>query len=194
MKRSLLRLWLGTSVLASALAVGCSHGLRHCATCGRADAVPVGAATPILNPESPAQSPYASLPTPPPPPEGVRVVHTVAKPAPAGGGWQVLDGTVREEGVHRRTYTDLTANPAFAHAPDYSWLVGELQSAGPDAGWCVRFASVEEDRDVAALVEVPPSDGLKAGQLVRVEGQFVDPHSREVRPAYKVTAIRPVRQ
>ena len=196
MKRSLLRLWLGTSVLASALAVGCSHGLRHCTTCGRADAtaVPVGASTPILNPEGPGRSPYAALPTPPATPENVPVVHTVAKPADAAagdGGWQVLGGSVREDGVRRRTYTDLTVNPAFAHAPDYSWLVGELQPVGPDGGWCVRFASVEEDRDVVTLVDVPGADGLKAGQIVRVEGQLVDPHSRELRPAYKVTALRP---
>jgi hypothetical protein len=97
---------------------------------------------------------------------------------------------MREKLLERRTFTDVTANPAFAHAPDYSWLVGELRSLGSDV-WSVRFASVDEDRDTVILVDAPPMVDLRAGQLVRVEGQLVDSPGHDARPSYRVTSIKP---
>jgi hypothetical protein len=116
----------------------------------------------------------------------------VADAAPAErGGWTDLTGTPGEKLSERRTFTDLTVDPAYAHAADYSWLVGELRSLGPGV-WAVRFASVDEDRDTVVLVDAPAMVDLRAGQLVRVEGQLVDPASHEARPAYRVSSIRPV--
>jgi hypothetical protein len=133
-------------------------------------------------------SPYGLVPTPP-------VVHETLKPAPVAASkpaqssdWQTVSGLVHDKS-NRRTFTDITANPAFAHAPDYSWLVGELRSVGPGV-WSVRFASVDEDRDTVVLVDAPPIVELKPGQLVHVEGQLVDPTSRDLPAQYRVTAIR----
>jgi hypothetical protein len=132
-------------------------------------------------------SPYGVL-TPSP------IVHETLKPtvtpqASDHSELQSFSGKLHEKLSVRRTFTDVTANPAFAHAPDYSWLVGELRSVGPSI-WSVRFASVDEDRDTVILIDTPPMIDLKAGQLVRVEGQLVDPTAHDSRPAYRVNAIR----
>jgi hypothetical protein len=108
---------------------------------------------------------------------------------PENSEWQQVSGKMRERLLERRTFTDVTANPGFAHAPDYTWLVGELRSIGPDV-WEVRFASVDEDRDTVVLVDAPPIINLKAGQLVRVEGQLVDGAAHDAKPTYRVTSIR----
>jgi hypothetical protein len=182
------------SLLGCVVLVGCHHADRGCPTCGgqariAANAAPAPAVASV--PVSPyAGSPYAAV-TPAP------VVHEVLKTVPkteplaaTRPEWQTVSGTVREKLLDRRTFTDLTVNPAFAHAQDYTWLVGELRSIGPDV-WTVRFASVDDDRDTVVLVDAPPMNELRSGQLVRVEGQLVDPSSHEARPAFRVTAIRP---
>lgn len=191
MNRPSLRRWLGGGLLGCAALVGCHHADRSCPTCGGqarvATAAPPGpelAVAPVIG------SPYGLIPPAP-------VVHETLKPTPEAAtrppetsGWQTVSGLMREKTLERRTFTDLTANPAFAHAPDYSWLVGELRSMGPGV-WSVRFASVDEDRDTVVLVDAPPIIDLKPGQLVHVEGQLVDPTTRDAPAEYRVTAIRP---
>jgi hypothetical protein len=151
--------------------------------------------TPAQNPQlvlAPAPvSPYAPVASGP-------IVHEVLKSTPTNESplqdnheWQSVSGIVREKMMSRRTFTDLTANPAFAHAPDYTWLVGELRAIGTDV-WTVRFASVDEERDTVLLVDAPSMVNLKSGQLVRVEGQLVDPTSHDGRPAYRVGSIHAV--
>ena len=77
-----------------------------------------------------------------------------------------MSAQVREKLLERRTFTDVTVNPAFAHAPDYTlWLVLASPTAiGPDV-WTVRFASVDDDRDTVVLVDAPPMNDLHSGQL-----------------------------
>ncbi len=189
MNRRSLRLWLGGGVVGCAALVGCHHADHSCPTCGQprvaADVhpVPAVAAVPAVS------SPYGLVATPP-------VVHETLKPSSVTAGqpaerseWQTVSGLMREKTLDRRTFTDLTANPAFAHAPDYSWLVGELRSVGPGV-WSVRFASVDEDRDTVVLVDAPAIVDLKPGQLVHVDGQLVDPASHDGLAQYRVTAIR----
>src|SRR5947209_7470472 len=75
-----------------------------------------------------------------------------AQPADPGAGVQPVNRDVlgneasfhnRDPWHRRRSYVDLTAKPWFGHAPDYSWLSGEVTfSAG--SGWKLRFASVDE--------------------------------------------------
>ncbi len=208
MSRNLLHLWLCGGALGAALAAGCSH----CATCGAnskaSDSGYVASSSGGLQGSLPPPSPYHPLPTAPlvvhaavvasPETAVVSVVDSheesaapAPKPTADPKGWQVISSSVHETRFTRRTFTDTTANPAFDHAPDFTWLVGELQQAGPDA-WCLRFASVEDDVDTVSLVDVPASAQLKAGQMVRVEGKLVDPHAHESRPAYHVAAIHPV--
>jgi hypothetical protein len=134
-------------------------------------------------------SPYATVPQGPVTHEVLRPTRIPDTAASGHDDWQSVSGLMREKMVQRRTFTDLTVNPAFAHAPDYSWLVGELRAIGPDV-WSVRFASVDDDRDTVVLVDAPPIINLKPGQLVRVEGQLVDPTSHDSKTGYRVTAIR----
>src|SRR5207253_4468914 len=67
----------------------------------------------------------------------------------------------KEEPVKRRTFNDITANPAYTHSADYGSLTGELQCVHIHAKecWCVRYASVdEEDRygGKVTLIEAGP--------------------------------------
>ncbi len=146
MRRSLLRLWLGTSLLGSLLAYGCQHARQSCPTCGpsasRVAAAPAvskvyGYAPSKAVPSSSEESSVVPAPYEEP------VVHTAAKPivptsaepaapdAPAitaveaGGGPTALS-PYRERTVARRTFTDLTAHPKFAHDANYHWLVGTV--------------------------------------------------------------------
>ncbi len=186
------RRWLGGLVGCALVAAGCHHAERSCPTCGRpprvaADDAPRPAVAALPAP----LSPYAvvtSVPT--------VTVHETLKPVPPPEPvvsdrheWQTVSGTIREKLMARRTFTDLTVSPAFAHAKDYSWLVGELRSIGPGV-WCVRFASVDEDRDTVTLVDAPPMTDLHHGQMVRVEGELVDPSAHDAGQGYRVTAIR----
>jgi hypothetical protein len=111
-------------------------------------------------------------------------------------GWQVFASAEDEDhGVRRRTFTDITANPAFAHAPDYSWLIGTLELGREPNTWGLRYASVEEeDRygGCVSLVEQSAMTDARPGQLVRVEGMMVDPGAHDFKPAYRVHSLRPM--
>jgi hypothetical protein len=96
--------------------------------------------------------------------------------------------------VRRQVSNDPTANPAFAHAADYSWIVGILEKEpGEDGGWSVRYAG-RSDGDpydgVLALVGGELGASFRPGQLVRVEGDFVDPRPLTIKPDYRVRAIQ----
>jgi hypothetical protein len=189
MRSCSLRPTLLCSLLGCSVLVGCHHDERACPTCGGQPRAALTVPGPAVAAVPMPVSPYAGIPSGP-------VTHEVLRPTPAqetasldNQEWQAVSGKVREKLMERRTFTDLTVNPAFAHAPDYSWLVGELRAIGPDV-WSVRFASVDEDRDTVVLVDAPPIINLKPGQLVRVEGQLADPSSHDAKPAYRVTSIR----
>jgi hypothetical protein len=173
------------SMLACVAMIGCQHD-RNCPTCGGLPRAQVAAAQVTPMP----LSSYAAVPPGP-------VVHETLKPAPMPEAaasdrqdWQTVSGKVQEKMLDRRTFNDLTANPAFAHASDYSWLIGELRALGPGV-WTVRFASVDEDRDTVVLVDAPAMNDMRTGQLVRVEGELVDPTSHDAKPSYRVNSIRP---
>ena len=98
-----------------------------------------------------------------------------------------------EEKVPRRSFADITVKPGFAHAPDYSWVAGELQFLHARKVWRVRYASVqEEDRygGGMTLVEAGPMTEFQDGQMVRVEGEVADVTSRE--SEYRVHHIEPL--
>jgi hypothetical protein len=113
-----------------------------------------------------------------------------------GTGDLGLRGKV-DDSVHRRSFVDTTARPGFSHAPDYSWITGELDFVHVRNAWRVRYASVdEEDRygGSVTLTEQGPMGSFKAGQMVRVKGDMLDPESREPSPAYRVYSISPLEQ
>jgi len=145
-----------------------------------------------------------------PAPQETPLVHTAAKPilpavaepaAPEGpaitaveaGGGPTALYPYRERTVARRTFTDLTAHPKFAHDPNYHWLVGTVDYSRIQSAWLLRYASVEEEDRYGGTVMLENSGRLKAlknGQLVRVEGHVINPDSTQLRPAFQVQNLR----
>jgi hypothetical protein len=89
----------------------------------------------------------------------------------------------------------MAAKAGPGHAPDYTWLIGQLQYVHVRDVWRIRYlAAGEEDRygGTMTLVETGPMTAYHNGQLVRVEGNLVDPGSPEPSPAYRVRSIQPI--
>ncbi len=81
----------------------------------------------------------------------------------------------------------------FGHAEDYSWLSGELQFIQARNVWRLRYAPFEQEGRYGGTVLLV-GDGLptncQAGQIVRVEGQLVNPETDEARPPYWVRSFK----
>jgi hypothetical protein len=130
----------------------------------------------------------------PPPPPAVSTNPTSTKDV-IQVTYSSSHGSPRDDSVRRRSFADITAHPCFSRAPDYSWLQGELHYAHVRNVWTLRYASCdEEDRygGSVTLTDLGRTDNLRSGQMVRVEGQVVDPDSRDIRPAYRVRSIQPI--
>jgi hypothetical protein len=84
-------------------------------------------------------------------------------------------------------------NPLFTHAPDYSWLVGELRYVPDRNVWTVCFASGDEKIDTVTLVAPGPLTGMTSGQLVRVEGHLVASGKSEPNLGYETRSVSPVK-
>jgi hypothetical protein len=124
----------------------------------------------------------------------VETIPTVTKSAdsemtPAGYAVPVTGG--KEETFHRRSYADITAKACFAHAPDYSWVQGELVHLhSHNNSWRIRYASVDEDDKYGGgvnLIETGPMENFREGQLVRIEGRPADPENKDTE--YRVNSI-----
>lgn len=204
MKQPVLRRWLGTGLAGFILVLGCNQAQRQCSTCSRGPSAPAMVMTPATTTETvvvaaptppPAPTLVAAAPTPPSPSVQETTVHKPVvqeKPAEPMGYAHPLTGG-QEAGVRRRSFADITAHPSFGHAPDYSWLVGELQYVHIRNAWRVRYASVEEEDRYGGSVTLTETGSMadyKNGQIVRVEGQLADPESRDPSPTYRVRTLR----
>ena len=92
----------------------------------------------------------------------------------------------------RRSFVDTTAHPSFAHAPDYSWLSGEVQYSRLSRGWRLRYASVDEVDAYGGsvtLADDPRLSELKDGEHFRIQGRIVDSEHKNIAPEYKVESI-----
>jgi hypothetical protein len=107
------------------------------------------------------------------------------------------DGVAAPE-VSKATYNDADGTKAHGHAPDYTWLVGELQFSYVRKAWRLRYAPFDEEEryggsvtfvDTGAL----PMTSYQSGQLIRVEGRLRDPEAREPSPAFIVKSIQVLR-
>ena len=127
------------------------------------------------------------------PAKEVEAIPTVAKSTdsettPAGYAVPITGG--KEDTFRRRSYVDITAKACFAHAPDYSWVQGELVHLHSHNCWRIRYASVDEDDKYgggANLIETGPMDNFQEGQLVRIEGRPADPENKD--SEYRVNSI-----
>jgi hypothetical protein len=85
----------------------------------------------------------------------------------------------------------------YDHAPDYSWLVGELQYLQTRGVWHLRFAPPGEPDRYGGTVTLTgdgmPSD-CRSGQIVRVEGTVINPETHEFRPPYWVRNLKVLRE
>jgi hypothetical protein len=81
----------------------------------------------------------------------------------------------------------------FGFARDYSWLMGELQYVRSRDVWRLRYAEAEQDERYGGTVTLV-GEGLtadcKTGQIVRVEGQMINPDSTDPRPPYWAKKLR----
>jgi hypothetical protein len=155
-------------------------------------------------PQPTALPPYQ----PPPATEVVQAVHLpppVEAPKPAEAepviqqvGYVVPLTGGKEAPVRRRTFTDITADPRWDHAPDYSWLIGELQFLHGKNVWRVRYASCEEEEPYGGsltLCETGPMNEFKDGMTVRVEGRVSNGQASDRAGAsqYRVNTIQLVK-
>jgi hypothetical protein len=208
------RQWLlpsvGTGASIAVLLAGCGH-TQHAEpqTCScvciaapsaRSNVVvqnTVRSPAPLYSPVPPATPQMVIVPSdrlPEPPTES-----TSAKPAEAhdSGVLRVDENptiTLKHvEKVPRRSFADITAKPGYAHAPDYSWVAGELQFLHARKVWRVRYASVEEEDRYGGgmtLIDAGPMTEFQDGQMVRVEGQVADVTSHD--SEYRVHHIQPL--
>jgi hypothetical protein len=90
------------------------------------------------------------------------------------------------------------SRPAFGHAGDYTWIVGELDYVYSKKAWRVRYANLdEEDRYGGSVLLTEEQEAsllqrFKAGQVVRIEGHLLKPDAREGSPLYKIDSIATV--
>jgi hypothetical protein len=87
------------------------------------------------------------------------------------------------------------ATTPCGHAPDYRWLTGQLHYSPARAAWCLRYAGGDDgDRHGGSvtLVGAGALRGLREGQAVRVEGEMIDPDSREPSAPYPVRRLGPL--
>jgi hypothetical protein len=189
MKHPWLRLGLRGAVVGSALVLGCSHG--PCPVPSLPVAVPVAI--------HPGPSPYASEPvTRDARHAGVKILEVL--PAGDVAEEQELSAAVAPPPpppVVVRGACDEPASAAvpYGHAPDYRWLTGELRYSPARGAWCLRYAAGEdEDRHGGSvtLVGAGAMTGLRSGQAVRVEGEMIDPDTREPSGPYRVHSLRPL--
>jgi hypothetical protein len=214
MRQPALGPWLAVGVLALALGGGCTRcacrsGLRR-PEFAAVPAVPtpqpvvVGRlAPPPSAVESPTVAPSPMAPVaevvPMDPPAVAQAVPSLPPAAPTPDPDVVQSGhalppfpELKEE-LARRLPTQQDAAAGLAHAPDYSWLSGELQYVAVRNAWRLRYATGDEDdRYGGSVTLVEPAQLGEAdnGKRVRVEGRLLDPASREPSPAYRVRTLQ----
>jgi hypothetical protein len=101
----------------------------------------------------------------------------------------------RQNPAPRRAFVDLTAQPWFSHASDYSSLAGQLRFRKSETCWRLRYASLDESdpyEGEVTLIDYPHTTYLKDGEYVRVNGHLVDPTKKELGSNYRVSSMFPI--
>ena len=98
----------------------------------------------------------------------------------------------------RKSYVDITSQPSFSHAPDYSWVSGELQHWQATKSWRLRYSSVDEADPYGGSVTLVGGERqlelLKDGQSVRVQGALLHQDAAGSAPPYQVESIQPLQR
>jgi hypothetical protein len=72
---------------------------------------------------------------------------------------------------------DLTASPCFDHAPDYNWIIGQVEYSRIGKEWRLRYAGVDEVDPYGGrviLIENQHVALLREGQFIHVRGHLVN--------------------
>jgi hypothetical protein len=196
---------VGMTFLGAALVLGCNHGARHCSTCSTGTVTPpmanpyymTPAPAPALRPV-PGSSYHQAEPQAPMPLAEAPVVKPPVAPAAADveveqSAYSNSLREAKEEMHRRRTFRDITADPCFAHAADYSSITGELRFDKVRKAWTVRYASAEDDDKYGGsvtLADMPNMADFMSGQMVQVDGRLVDAETHESLPPYQVSSMK----
>ena len=87
--------------------------------------------------------------------------------------------------------------PVLGHAPNYRWLVGQLEQSESNHRWFIRYANSGERDTHGGRLELfctGPMIGFHAGQVVRAEGELVDPAPLQTQSAYRIRSIQALKQ
>ena len=195
--------WLGIGLVASGLC-GCAHEEHEVkasaptyasrvyqAAPPKHDLQPQAAPAPqlaIAEQQQPASTAPASI-TPPPATNNPALTRGEAPPP-------------------RKSFADVTAQPFFSHAPDYSWLQGQVEYSHFGNSWRLRYSSVDESDSYGGSVTLLDNNllqNLKDGQYIRVQGHLASDTEvlqtthfpdrtagRNISPLYHVDMVRPV--
>jgi hypothetical protein len=80
----------------------------------------------------------------------------------------------------------------YGQANDYGWLVGKLTYIESKGVWWLRYAPADQEETHGGAVTLFGDDlaaTCKNGQIVRVEGDLINPQATEARPGYWVRRI-----
>jgi hypothetical protein len=173
MEHPLLRLGLVGSILV----LGCTQG--HCPWTSGPLAVSVG--RPSGETASSASSPQVKILEVVPAAGAVEEEESGEEPlaSPSPQPLPAVVGAAREE-------------VSCGHAPDYRWLIGELHYSPARGVWSLRYATAEEEDahgGSVTLVGAGAMSGLQVGARVRIEGEMLDPETREPSPPYQVRSL-----
>jgi hypothetical protein len=72
-------------------------------------------------------------------------------------------------------------------------VVGTLFHRAAQDTWYVRYGpddNPDPQADTLSLVNPGPMEGFRPGEIVRVEGELLDPAPYEASPSYRVRAIQ----
>jgi hypothetical protein len=196
MRRSLLRVWLGTGVLTSIFLAGCNQGQRT-------NTSPLYAPAPMIGQRQPQnQSQLAAVPI------ATAMAATEKTAEPPLLPPSSVAGPVLPEGPEIiPTSHDLTTGPVASEAVnspapapkvqegsdnDYHALTGKLEAGTEPGTWVLRYATPAQadcHGGSLALVAPQPLTGLREGQIVRVHGKVVD---NGLDKAYQVDQLQPL--
>ena len=204
-----MQIGLGIGALGSLVASGCSHAQHHepqscscvafasphapttaLAQTSQSSELPVYVSTAPITPEVAIIGPERAPEAPPTQTVAAKPVEELPSAIETAISEPVAPET-HEEKVPRRSFADITVKPGYDHAPDYSWLTGELQYVHSRQIWRVRYAGVDQDDRYGGgmtLVDTGSMSQYKDGQMVRVDGHPSGADSQE--GVYKVRNIQ----
>jgi hypothetical protein len=106
---------------------------------------------------------------------------------------QFVSASIPEATTAGTPNSNVSTEPRYGHDAEYHRLIGVLDYSRIQDAWVLRYVSYEDDdRYGGSVTLVAPGNmtQFKAGQTVRVEGDLIDPESRQLRPAFQVRSIR----